>query len=180
MDLSRRYPRLASVSSCLDGKLTASMVRQTLTFPFCPISEILFVCCITTEKYVKIVPLIQLFISAWNNRCIHSDDLASRNAAVGPYKTKPLNKGDNTVVIIYICNFILFSLYICTIAPMVKYRGLFRYIIIKGLCSNNKRTVFPQLFLSTMYLKPSHTPDGLLSSAQLETFSITRICGSSR
>ncbi len=75
-------------------------------------SEIRFVCSITTEKYVKIIALIQRFIFVRTNSCIHSDELASRNAAVGPYKTKPLNKGDNTVIIYLLLRLIVFAIYL--------------------------------------------------------------------
>ncbi len=46
----------------------------------------------------KVMARVQRFIFVWNEGCIHSDELVSRHAAVGPYKNKSLSKCDDTII----------------------------------------------------------------------------------
>ncbi len=62
--------------------------------------RIIKVSCSQEVTYLRFIVGLQRFQQIQqSNRCIHSDELASRNAAVGPYEYTSLNKCDNTIII---------------------------------------------------------------------------------
>ncbi len=61
--------------------------------------------CISSFAFQCEIQIIGTSSTIYAKRCIHSDELVSRNAAVGPSENNSLNKCDNTIVIYLLLHF---------------------------------------------------------------------------